>query len=145
MANPDPKYTVEDFETHVDPFPDEAELQRLVDCYPTYLKVWRQGFLNDLRKRAKHHEMVLGKMLSKDASVPTPQQKGGLAAGIPAKLRKTAIRLLYLRYLIDRPMSRKHAHDHLEANHRPLLGKLKRATIASYTRHPPIPEHVRPG
>lgn len=97
-------YTSHQLYDDLDGIPDLAEIRRLADCYPSYAKAWRTGLLQGILDGKSHTEMVAAKMRAKGVATVTPQAKGGYATTIPAKLRKTAIRMLYLRYRLDQGM-----------------------------------------
>ncbi len=94
--------------------PSETEIERLVEYYPTYQYVHRIQLLQGLFDGESHDELVLGKMTAKglDTSI-SKQAKGGHGKWVVAKVRKTVIRLLYLRYRIDDGMTRRQANKQL--------------------------------
>jgi hypothetical protein len=79
---------------------------------PTYQYVHRIQLLQGLFDGKSHEELVPGKMTAKglDTSI-TKQATGG--HGVVAKVRKTVIRLLYLRFRIDDGMTRIQANQQL--------------------------------
>ncbi len=94
--------------------PSEAEIARLIKYYPTYQYVHRSQLLHGLFDGESHDQLVLGKMTAKglDTSI-SKQAKGGHGKWVVAKVRKTVIRLLYLRYRIDDDMTRRQANQQL--------------------------------
>src|ERR1039457_1581324 len=94
--------------------PNETEIARLIKYYPTYQYIHRMQLLQGLFDGKSHEELVLGKMTAKglDTSI-TKQAKGGHGRWVVAKVRKTVIRLLYLRFRIDDDMTRIQANQQL--------------------------------
>lgn len=110
----EPAYTSADALVDLGGKPDDIELERLKKYYPTYQLVHRTELLQGLFDGKSHEELVLGKMTAKglDTSI-TKQAKGGHGKWVVAKVRKTVIRLLYLRYRIDQDMTRRQANKQL--------------------------------
>jgi hypothetical protein len=115
--------------------PDEKELDRLKKHYPTYYLVHRAQLLQGMFDGSSNEELVLDKLtvFGLDATI-AKQAKGGHARWVVAKVRKTVIRLLYLRYRLDEGMTRRQADQQLfkrfefsdrssirKATHSPLL------------------------
>src|SRR5579863_9940237 len=94
--------------------PSETEIERLIKYYPTYQYAHRAQLLQGLFDGKSHEELVLGKMTAKglDTSI-TKQAKGGHGRWVVAKIRRAVIRLLYLRYRLDKKMSRRKAHQEI--------------------------------
>lgn len=104
-----PHYTTHQLARDLDGFPDADEIRRLVDYYPTYEREHRKGLLQGILDGTEHTKLVFMKMSAKGVVDPTPQQIGGHGRWVASKLRRTAIRLLYLRYTLDKGLTRKKA------------------------------------
>jgi hypothetical protein len=110
----EPAYTSADALVDLGGKPSDTEIERLVKNYPTYQYVHRIQLLQGLFDGKSHEELVLGKMTAKglDTSI-TKQAKGGHGRWVVAKIRRTAIRLLYLRFRLDQDMTRRRANQQL--------------------------------
>ncbi len=102
-------YTSGDLFEDLDGIPEEDELSRLVKYYPTYDVDHRLGLLQDIFDGKTHTEMLRNKLKSKGIVFPSGKSKGGHSTWVTTKVRKTVIRLLYLRNTEDRGLSRKEA------------------------------------
>jgi hypothetical protein len=110
----EPAYTSADALVDLGDKPDEIEIERLKKYYPTYQIVHRTQLLQGMFDGSSNEELVLGKMMAKglDTSI-TKQAKGGHGKWVTAKVRKTVIRLLYLRHRLDEGMTRRQANQQL--------------------------------
>ena len=98
----------------LDGIPGDAELARLVHCYPTYELAHRKALLRGIFDGKTHTDLVLSKLEAKGIEYPVSKQsKGGHGLWVAAKVRRTVIRLLYLRYRLDDGMSRRQANQAL--------------------------------
>lgn len=133
-----PTYTSAHALVDLDGKPNETEIERLKKYYPTYQLVHRTQLLQGMFDGSSNEELVLGKLTTKglDTSV-AKQSKGGHGRWVVAKVRKTVIRLLYLRYRLDEGMSRRQANQQLvkrfEFSDRPHAGQ---SVIRKYTLSP---------
>jgi hypothetical protein len=88
--------------------PDTEELARLVDNYPTYKWVHRSALLNGYFQGRTLAQLLKDKLSAKglNADELSPQSLGGHGRWVREKVKKTIVRLLYLRYRIDDGFSR---------------------------------------
>lgn len=95
--------------------PDTWELSRLVEHYPTYKWEHRTALLRGYFEGKTSDELVDAKLIAKaiDKSKLSPQSLGGHARWVKDKVKRTIIRLLYLRYRIDNNLSRIQANQQL--------------------------------
>ena len=98
----------------LDGIPADAELERLVHYYPTYAAAHRKALLRGIFDGKTHTDLVSAKLEAKGIEYPASKQsKGGHGLWVAAKVRRTVIRLLYLRYRLDHSMSRRKANQAL--------------------------------
>jgi len=98
----------------LDGIPGDEELARLVHYYPTYERAHRKALLRGVFDGKTHTDLVQGKLQAKGIEYPVSgRSKGGHGLWVAAKVRRTVIRLLYLRYRIDHGMSRRQANQTL--------------------------------
>ena len=96
----------------LDGIPDDAELARLVDYYPTYQLAHRKALLRGIFDGRTHTDLVLAKLNAKGIEYPVSKQsKGGHGLWVASKVRRTVVRLLYLRLRLDQGMSRRQANQ----------------------------------
>ena len=93
-------YTFEDFRHDLGGEPLGSEIQRLIDAYPSYtVKDWRLTLLEGLKQGKSNDEILEAKLLAKDVTPETIQSQGGHTRMIDFKIRRAAIRMLYLRHI----------------------------------------------
>ena len=94
--------------------PSDDEIKRLIENYPSYQYLHRWELLHGMFDGKSHEELVLGKMTAKglDTSI-SKQSKGAHGRWVVAKIRKAVIRLLYLRYRLDKKMTRRKANQEI--------------------------------
>ena len=96
--------------------PDASELNRLAENYPTYDE-WehRTKLLYGYFQGKSISELVDDKLHAKeiDKSTLSKQSLGGHSRWVKDKVKKTIIRILYLRSRLDEKMSRKVANSKL--------------------------------
>jgi len=94
--------------------PDDSEIDRLKEYFPTYQIVHRTQLLQGMFDGSTVEEIILGKLTAKglDTSI-TKQAKGGHGRWVKAKILRTVIRLLYLRFRLDLGMTRRKANQEL--------------------------------
>ena len=93
---PDPKVVLGNI-------PDDAEFNRLVEYYPTYKWVHRSALLSGYFQGRSVEQLAEDKLTAKGTDIST---RGGQSISaeqlwVCKKVRRTLIRLLYLRYLSD--------------------------------------------
>jgi len=95
--------------------PDAIELDRLVENYPTYEWEHRTKLLYGYFQGKSISELVDDKLHAKeiDKSTLSKQSLGGHSRWVKDKVKKTIIRILYLRSRLDEKMSRKVANSKL--------------------------------
>jgi len=95
--------------------PDINELNRLVKYYPTYEWEHRMALLNGYFQGKTLSELVNDKLKAKniDKSGCNHQSLGGHARWVKEKVRKTIIRLLYLRYRLDQGLTQRQANQQI--------------------------------
>lgn len=92
-------YTVEDLRRDLGGEPGETEIASLVDEYPSYqIKNWRMTLLEGVKQGKRNDEILRDKLEAKEVDPETDQSLGGHTRMIDNKLRRAAIRLLYLRH-----------------------------------------------
>jgi len=90
------------------------ELARVVRYYPSYKRPHRAQLLRDLFESKSQAQMVAGKISAKGLDEDlSAQSKGGHGKWVIAKIRKTTIRLLYLRSRLDEGLPQKRANNKL--------------------------------
>ncbi len=94
--------------------PDDTELDRLKKYFPTYQIVHRTALLQGMFDGSSMEELIIGKLTAKglDTSI-TKQAKGGHGRWVTAKIQRTVIRLIYLRFRLDQDMTRRKANQQL--------------------------------
>lgn len=119
----------------LDGIPDEGEIMRLKDNYPTfYSKPYRTGFLNELLDGKSHTVMITSKLKATGIEFPSRGEKGKATVWVAKKAKKVALRLLYLRYVLDPPkLVREAAIDHLMDGYPHLVGATTRDNIRKAT------------
>lgn len=91
--------------------PDTDELKRLVKYYPTYKLNYRAVFLEGFFNGDSYPELVAKKLSAKGIESPlTDQEKGGHGKWARSKAVKVLMRLLYLRFRLDKGMTRRQAN-----------------------------------
>jgi hypothetical protein len=94
-------YTVEDFKQDVGDLTDN-EISMLAENYPSYrIKNWRMTLLEGIKLGKQNDEIFFDKLKAKEIDLDSPQSEGGHRRMIDNKLRRAAIRLLYLRHIDD--------------------------------------------
>lgn len=96
--------------------PSQDELIRLVEYYQTYNWIHRVGLLNGFFSGKTIDELVDDKLavMGKDRLKLTKQQIGGHKTWVIRKISKTIIRIMFLRYFINKGYSRKEANRFLK-------------------------------
>lgn len=109
------KYTPEDVIKALKREPAYFEIERLVTNYPTYKLKHRAILLEAITTGRSHKWVTAAKISAKKTFVfsDSKQAKGGHARWSSAKLRRTALRLLYLQYRFDEGLSRRQANAKL--------------------------------
>lgn len=93
-------YTFEDFRHDLGGEPSGNEIAMLIDAYPSYtVKNWRLTLLDGLKQGDSNEQILEAKLLAKDVTPETIQSQGGHTRMIDNKIRRAAIRLLYLRHI----------------------------------------------
>ncbi len=94
--------------------PDAAELQRLVEYYPTYEWEHRMKLLHGVFENKSIEQLLADKLVAKGIGPRlSKQQKGAHIRWIVTKFRKTVVRLLYLRLRIDGSIPQRTANQQL--------------------------------
>ena len=123
--------------------PDEDEIMRLAANYPTfYSKPYRMGFLHELLDGKKHKEMIESYLKAKGIEFPSRQEKGKATVWVAKKAKKVALRLLYLRFVLDEKLGREAAIKELMDWHPHLVGattisNIRKATIRTCEKQQP--------
>lgn len=92
-------FTVEDLRDVLGGPPEDWEISDLIDEYPSYkIKDWRLTLLEGLKQNKKNDQILADKLKAKDIDPETLQSRGGHTRMIDNKIRRAAIRLLYLRH-----------------------------------------------
>ena len=95
-------FTVEDFREALGGEPEDIEIDMLADAYPSYkIKSWRLVLLEGLKQGKSNTEILADKLKAKKIDPETDQSMGGHTRMIDSKLRRAAIRMLYLRHIRD--------------------------------------------
>lgn len=129
MSKKPDRYTIEQMEIDLGGMPDNDDIRRLVKRYPSYKLGHRSALLHGLLDGKEHAEIVDETMKAKGVESAAPHQKGGHGRWVAKKVRKVALRLLYLRYRIDEKMSKKHARDKLINEHPHLAKTISRSAL----------------
>lgn len=125
--------------------PSESELERLVEYYPTYKLAHRKQFLKALFDGESHEDLVRRKMADKGlVESASKQSKGGHGRWVVAKGRRTVLRILYLRYRLDKGLTRRQANQILrkkfsgESPYADVIGpsSISKATYSVRLDHP---------
>ena len=95
--------------------PDDNELRRLAEYYPSYEWDHRFRLLHGYFEGKSVREMVSDKLEAKGVveSECSKQSIGGHSRWVVLKVKKTIIRILYLRYRLDQGMSQRKANQRL--------------------------------
>ncbi len=95
--------------------PDEVELSRLVMYYPTYEWEHRNALLSGYFRGRTSTQLVLDKLaaLNIDVDSCSGRSLGGHARWVRYKVKKTIVRLLYLRLRLDQKFSQVDANRSL--------------------------------
>jgi len=95
--------------------PDDGELRRLVDYYPSYGWEHRTALLLGYFQGKSRSELVDDKLIAKniDKSQCSPQMLGGHARWVFFKVKRAIIRLLYLRLRLDQGFSKIQANQQI--------------------------------
>lgn len=95
--------------------PDETEIQRLIKYYPTYEWEHRQQLLTGYFKSVTLEELVKAKIKAKGLRwpLPSPQSKGGHTRWVKDKVKRTIVRILFLRYCLDEGYTKNKANQKL--------------------------------
>lgn len=92
-------FTVEDFRAVLGGTPGNVEISALADAYPSYrIRNWRMTLLDGLKKGKSNEEILADKLKAKEIDPVSDQSMGGHARMIDFKLRRAAMRILYLRH-----------------------------------------------
>lgn len=89
----------------LDGIPSESELNRLVHFYPQYTKLHRAKLLKGMISQTDHALMIDSHTFLKHGQMLGNGLKGGYAKAVSAKIRRTVLRLLYLRLRLDKTPS----------------------------------------
>jgi len=119
--------------------PDDDEILRMVEYYPTFSPDYRFGFLIGYFEGLTFNELLKRKLKSQDIDINelSPQSKGGHSKWVGAKVEKILMRILYLRYRLDGDMTRIKANQELMSLFSAKNQKTKdagQARIRNYTR-----------
>lgn len=95
--------------------PNEDELSRLIEFYPTYEWEHRFKLLRGYFENKTIKELVEAKLKAKqiDITLCTKQSLGGHARWVKDKVKRTIIRILFLRYVFDLGKTREQANNML--------------------------------
>ena len=96
--------------------PDAEELLRLVENYPSYAREHRKALLHGYFGGRTQRQLVEDKLNAKGIDVQTcaPRSLGGHGRWVREKVKKTFVRILYLRYRLDgKGMTRIEANQQL--------------------------------
>ena len=95
--------------------PDANELERLVEHYPTYGWEHRKLLLHGYFEGKSLRELVADKLKAKgiDISKRPPTSLGGHSRWVKTKVRWTIIRILYLRYRLDKKLTKIQANQEI--------------------------------
>lgn len=105
-------YSIEQAISDLGGIPSDAELARVVRYYPSFKKPYRAQLLKGMFEGKSQKEIVAGKIEVEGLSTQmSAQSKGGHGKKVAAKIRRTAIRLLYLRYRLDEKVSQIKANN----------------------------------
>lgn len=94
--------------------PDEKEFQRLIEYYDTYAWEHRLGLLRGYFQEKTVQELVEAKLIAK--SIPQPlsrYEKGAHTKWVIDKVKRTIVRLKFLRYTLDDGLNQQHARSKL--------------------------------
>lgn len=113
-----PAYTTTNAIKDLDEFPmkttldREAEVNRLIEYFPTYKKAHRQGILPGVLQGSTNQEILATKLSAKniDQVSMSKRSKGGHVHWVVSKLRRAVIRTLFLRICLDNNKSRREAN-----------------------------------
>lgn len=95
-------YTFQDFRDDLGGEPLGSEIQGLITAYPSYkVKDWRLKLLEGVKLGHNNDQILEAKLLAKDVTPDSDQSLGGHTRMIDFKIRRAAIRLLYLRHIRD--------------------------------------------
>jgi len=82
--------------------PNEKELNRLVEYYPSYKWEHRKSLLEGYLKKQTIEELLKAKLDSKQIKKPiSGRAKGGHVRWIKDKVKRTIVRIKFLRYCLD--------------------------------------------
>lgn len=95
--------------------PDAEELRRLVKNYPSYEWEHRSALLDGYFAGRTLGQLVEDKLraLGLEPRACSGHSLGGHGRWVWEKVKKTFVRILYLRYRIDGAKTRREAHQHL--------------------------------
>lgn len=96
--------------------PDDAELQRLVENYPSYVWEHRNALLYGYFKKSRTLEELLEdklRALDIDPSSCSRRSIGGHTRWVHEKVKKAFVRILYLRHRLDEGKTRREANQQL--------------------------------
>ena len=95
--------------------PDNAELNRLVEYYPTYEWEHRIALLKGYFQGKNISELVDAKLKAKKINKAScsKQSLGGHSRWVKTKVKRTIIRILYLRYRLDQNLTQIKANQEL--------------------------------
>ena len=115
-----PKYkmpALEQVVEHLGGKPSQAELDRLVKYYPNYDAPRRFGVLHGYFDGMSIEEIVKIKFMAENISSMeiVKQAKGGHTSWAPSKIKNLIIRILYLRYRIDKEMTQRDANGQIRS------------------------------
>lgn len=98
--------------------PNEEELQRLIEYYDTYSLEHRLGLLRGYLEGKSVEDLVKAKLKAKFIIQPlTKQQKGAHTKWVIDKVKRTIVRLLFLRYTLDDGMTQQQARSLLNKDY----------------------------
>jgi hypothetical protein len=110
----------------------DSEIDWLADNYTSYRqKNWRMTLLEGVKRGWDNYTIFCNKIKDKDIDIKSSQSEGGHIRMIPNKIRKAAMRLLYVRYR-GKGCTQRQANKMVRENHFP---DVKRDTIAKNTRY----------
>ena len=104
------KYSMGQFLIDVKPPPTDADLEALIDIYPSYKMSHRMPIIQAIADYGSIEQILEGKLAANGVLTPVKQSKGGNTTWATKKLRRAAIRICYLRFVINDGFTRRKAN-----------------------------------